>query len=36
MANPLTGLPGNLFIQAEIEKRIAQNLYFDVSYLDID
>src|SRR5262249_42564939 len=35
-ANPLTGIPGTLFIQTEIEKRIAQNMYFDVAYVDID
>jgi GGDEF domain-containing protein len=35
-ANPLTGLPGNIFIQGEIEKRISQNEHLDVSYVDID
>ncbi|MGH9900808.1 MAG: GGDEF domain-containing protein [Pyrinomonadaceae bacterium] len=35
-ANPLTGLPGNLYIQGEIEKRLSQNMHFDVSYVDID
>jgi diguanylate cyclase (GGDEF)-like protein len=35
-ANPLTKLPGNEFIQREIETRIAQNMLFDVCYIDID
>lgn len=35
-ANPLTGLPGSIFIQGEIEKRIAKNMYFDVAYIDMD
>ena len=35
-ANPLTGLPGSLFIQSEIEKRIARSMYFDAAYIDID
>ena len=35
-ANPLTGLKGNLEIQAEINHRIATNKLFSVIYLDID
>jgi diguanylate cyclase (GGDEF)-like protein len=35
-ANPLTGLPGNEFIQREINKRLAQNIDFDVCYIDIN
>lgn len=35
-ANPLTGLKGNLEIQAEINHRIATNRIFSVIYLDID
>ena len=35
-ANPLTGLKGNLEIQAEINRRIATNEFFSVIYLDID
>lgn len=35
-ANPLTGLPGNEFIQREIEKRLSQKMHFDVCYLDLD
>ncbi len=35
-ANPLTGLPGNEFIQREVSKRLSQNMYFDVCYIDID
>lgn len=35
-ANPLTGLPGNLYIRSEIERRITQSMHFDVSYIDID
>ena len=35
-ANPLTGLKGNLEIQAEINRRIALNRLFSVIYLDID
>ena len=35
-ANPLTGLKGNLEIQAEINHRIAMNKLFSVIYLDID
>ncbi|HTP66215.1 MAG TPA: bifunctional diguanylate cyclase/phosphodiesterase [Geobacteraceae bacterium] len=34
--NPLTGLPGNDFIQREIASRLAQNMHFDVAYIDID
>jgi diguanylate cyclase (GGDEF)-like protein len=35
-SNPLSGLPGNEMIRREIEKRIAQNMHFDVCYIDID
>ena len=35
-ANPLSGLPGNEFIQRELIKRLSQNIHFDVCYLDID
>ncbi|HMD13420.1 MAG TPA: bifunctional diguanylate cyclase/phosphodiesterase, partial [Bacteroidota bacterium] len=35
-SNPLSGMPGNEFIQKEIEKRISQNMHFDVCYIDID
>lgn len=35
-SNPLTGLPGNEFIQREISLRLLQNMHFDVSYIDID
>ncbi|MDA8078468.1 MAG: GGDEF domain-containing protein [Nitrospiraceae bacterium] len=35
-ANPLTGLPGNEFIQREIEMRLSRNSHFDVCYIDIN
>jgi diguanylate cyclase (GGDEF)-like protein len=35
-ANPLSGLPGNNTIQREIARRLAQNMHFDVLYIDID
>lgn len=35
-ANPLTGLPGNIFIQNEIQERLADGADFDVCYIDID
>lgn len=35
-ANPLTGLPGNMCIMREIERRLARNDAFAVAYLDID
>lgn len=35
-ANPLTGLPGNESIQREINKRLSQNIHFDVCYIDIN
>ncbi len=35
-ANPLTGLPGNESIQREIDKKLSQNMHFDVCYIDID
>jgi diguanylate cyclase (GGDEF)-like protein len=35
-ANPLTGLPGNIAIQREIERRIAAKEVFAVCYVDLD
>ncbi|MDL2237208.1 response regulator [Christensenellaceae bacterium OttesenSCG-928-K19] len=35
-ANPLTGLPGNLEIQREINGRIASGEFFSVIYTDLD
>lgn len=35
-ANPLTGLPGNLEIQAEINARIEKNIPFAAVYADLD
>ncbi len=35
-ANPLTGLPGNEFIQREIEKKLSMTMHFDVCYIDLD
>jgi diguanylate cyclase (GGDEF)-like protein len=35
-ANPLTGLPGNEFIQRQIAKMLSQSIHFDVCYIDID
>jgi DNA-binding response OmpR family regulator len=35
-ANPLTGLPGNIAIQREIEKRISSKEIFAVCYMDLD
>lgn len=35
-ANPLTGLPGNIEIHTEINRRIAKNELFAVLYIDID
>jgi diguanylate cyclase (GGDEF)-like protein len=35
-ANPLTGLPGNEFIQRQIAKMLSQSVHFDVCYIDID
>ena len=34
--SPLTGLPGNIQIQAELKKRLARNEDFTVLYLDLD
>ncbi len=34
--NPLTGMPGNDFIQREISQRLGQSMHFDVCYIDID
>ncbi|MFC5451841.1 GGDEF domain-containing protein [Paenibacillus aestuarii] len=36
VANPLTGLPGNLQINREINKRILENSPFHVVYADLD
>ena len=35
-ANPLTGLPGNEFIQRQIAKMLSQSIHFDVCYIDLD
>jgi PleD family two-component response regulator len=35
-ANPLTGLPGNIAIQREIDRRIKSNELFAVCYMDLD
>jgi len=35
-SNPLSGLPGNNTLQREITRRLAQNMHFDVLYIDID
>jgi diguanylate cyclase (GGDEF)-like protein len=35
-ANPLTGMPGNEFIQREIVKMLSQSVHFDICYIDID
>lgn len=35
-SNPLSGLPGNEFIQREISLRLNQSMHFDVGYIDID
>lgn len=35
-SNPLTGLPGNWAIQREIERRIAQQIPFEITYIDIN
>jgi diguanylate cyclase (GGDEF)-like protein len=35
-SNPLSGLPGNDFIQREITLRLHQSMHFDVAYIDID
>ena len=35
-ANPLTGLPGNEFIQRQIAHMLSQSIHFDVCYIDID
>jgi len=34
--NPLTGLPGNVFIEQEVESRIQQNRRFSIIYADLD
>ncbi|MBF0592704.1 MAG: EAL and GGDEF domain-containing protein [Nitrospirae bacterium] len=35
-SNPLTGLPGNQCIYREVNKRLAQNMHFDICYFDLD
>ncbi len=35
-ANPLTGLPGNVPIHDEIDKRLARNAWFCLAYVDLD
>ncbi len=35
-ANPLTGLPGNDYIQRKIAKMLSQSIHFDVCYIDLD
>lgn len=35
-SNPLTGLPGNEFIQRTVSQLISQHVHFDVCYVDID
>ena len=35
-ANPLTGLPGNEFIQRQITNMLSHSVHFDVCYIDID
>jgi diguanylate cyclase (GGDEF)-like protein len=35
-ANPLTGLPGNEYIQRRIAKMLSQSIHFDVCYIDLD
>ncbi len=35
-ANPLTGLPGNVTIEAEIRRRLEEGNTFSVIYMDID
>ena len=34
--SPLTGLPGNVQIQAELKKRVLSNKIFEVLYFDLD
>lgn len=34
--NPLTGLPGNVAIEQEVESRVAQNRCFSIIYADLD
>ena len=35
-SSPLTGLPGNITIERELEKRLSQSSDFDFLYLDLD
>ncbi|NJO55926.1 MAG: GGDEF domain-containing protein, partial [Rhodospirillales bacterium] len=34
--NPLTGLPGNVLLQTELERRLASNQPFALIYIDLD
>ena len=34
--NPLTGLPGNVSLEQEVERRISKNSPFDIVYADLD
>lgn len=34
--NPLTGLPGNVSVEQEVESRVAQNRRFSIIYADLD
>src|SRR5690606_26709342 len=34
--NPLTGLPGNVLLQAEIERQLTQRTPFSLIYIDLD
>ncbi len=34
--NPLTGLPGNLLLQAELERQLSQAMPFALIYIDLD
>lgn len=36
MVSPLTGLPGNVQIQAEMQKRLLNNQHFAMLYVDLD
>jgi len=34
--NPLTGMPGNVLLQAELERQLAQNHQFSLLWIDLD
>jgi diguanylate cyclase (GGDEF)-like protein len=34
--NPLTGLPGNVLLMAELERQLSQNMPFALIYIDLD